>query len=143
MGEAQNVKNQRLGDFCFVLRILGREGALAVLDTQSRTGVAEDFYRLIELLDLERLFQNRYRTNLENPVENFAIRIACDDDHVEVGINLFGGPINLVTWRIGELKVQEHQIEFLLLEVGYRILGCPDDHAAKPDFLQKIPEQLL
>src|SRR5258707_12578383 len=119
------------------------ERAFAVLDTQSRTGVAEDFYRLIELLDLERLFQNRYRTNLENPVENFAIRIACDDDHVEVGINLFGGPINLVTWRIGELKVQEHQIEFLLLEVGYRILGCPDDHAAKPDFLQKIPEQLL
>jgi hypothetical protein len=37
------------------------------------------------------LLENRDRTDLKNPVEDFAIRVTCDHDDVEVRINLLGG----------------------------------------------------
>ena len=46
--------------------------------------VPENLHRLIELLNLQWLFQDRDRADLKNPIENLAIRITCDHDNVEV-----------------------------------------------------------
>jgi hypothetical protein len=78
--------------------------------------VAENLYRLIKLLNLQWLLQDRDRTNLKDPIQDFAIRVTCDDNDVKVRINLFGCFIHLITWSIGQLQVQKHEIEFLLLE---------------------------
>jgi hypothetical protein len=51
--------------------------------------VAENLYHLIELLHLQWLLQDRDRTNLKDPIQDFAIRVACDDNDVKVRINLF------------------------------------------------------
>ena len=50
----------------------------------------ENIHRLVELLNLQWLLQNRDRTNLKNPIEDLAIRVTCDHDNVEVRINLLG-----------------------------------------------------
>jgi hypothetical protein len=52
----------------------------------------EQFHRLIKLLNLQRLLQNRDRTDLENPIEDLTFRVTCDHDNVEVRINLLGSP---------------------------------------------------
>jgi hypothetical protein len=45
--------------------------------------VPENLHRLIELLNLPWLLQNRDRTNLKNPIEDLAIRVTCDHDNVD------------------------------------------------------------
>jgi hypothetical protein len=52
--------------------------------------VHENLHRLIELLNLQWLLQNRGRTDLKNPIEDLAIRVTSDHDNVEVRINLLG-----------------------------------------------------
>jgi len=125
-------------------RLFWPSGSSALsLRPHPRAGVTENLYRLVKLLDFQRLFQHGYRADLQDTIENFGIGIAGDDDHIEVGIDLFGIPINLVSWGVGKLKIQEHQIKFLLFQVGNRILGRSNHNPAKPNFLKEIPEQLL
>ena len=50
----------------------------------------ENLHRLIELLNLQWLFQDRDRADLKNPIEDLAVRVTCDHDNVEVRINLLG-----------------------------------------------------
>ena len=50
--------------------------------------VPENLNRLIELLNLQWLLQNRDRADLKNPIEDLAVRVTCDHDNVEVRINL-------------------------------------------------------
>jgi hypothetical protein len=45
-------------------------------------------HRLIELLNLQWLLQNRDRTDLKNPIEDLAIRVTCDHDNVARAIAL-------------------------------------------------------
>ena len=65
--------------------------------------VAENLQRLIELLNLQWLLQDRDRTNLKDPIQDFAIRVTCDHDNVEAWINLLGYFIYLITGRVGQL----------------------------------------
>jgi hypothetical protein len=44
--------------------------------------VHENLHRLIELLNLQWLLQNRDRTDLKNPIEDLAIWVTCDHDLV-------------------------------------------------------------
>ena len=64
----------------------------------------ENLHRLIELLNLQWLLQNRDRTDLKNPIEDLAIWVACDHDNVEVRINLLGCFKNLITGGSGNFK---------------------------------------
>ena len=57
----------------------------------------EKLHRLIELLNLQWLLQNRDRTDLKNPIENLTIRVTCDHNNVEVRINLLGCFKKLIT----------------------------------------------
>ena len=50
--------------------------------------VPENLDRLIELLNLQWLLQNRDRADLKNPIEDLAVWVTCDHDDVEVWINL-------------------------------------------------------
>src|SRR5580704_10971504 len=68
--------------------------------------VPENIHRLIELLNLQWLLQNRDRTNLKNPIEDLAIRVTCDHDNVEIWINLLGCFIHLIARSIRQLQVQ-------------------------------------
>ena len=63
--------------------------------------VHENLHRLIELLNLQWLLQNRDRTDLKNPMEDLAIWVACDHDNVEVRINLPRCFIHLITRSVG------------------------------------------
>jgi hypothetical protein len=65
--------------------------------------VPENLNRLIELLNLQWLLQNRDRADLKNPIEDLAVRVTCDHDHVEVRINLLGCLIHLITGSVGQL----------------------------------------
>ena len=87
-----------------------------LLSSPARAVVPENLHRLIELLNLQWLLQNRDRTNLKNPIEDLAIRVTCDHDNVEVRINLLGCFIHLITGSVRQLQVQKHEIEFLLPE---------------------------
>ena len=48
----------------------------------SSSGVAEDFDRLVQLLDLKRLFQNGNWTDLQNSVQHLALGVTGDHDHI-------------------------------------------------------------
>ena len=45
--------------------------------------VPENLNRLIELLNLQWLLQNRDRADLKNPIEDLAVRVTCYHDHIE------------------------------------------------------------
>src|SRR4029077_333764 len=103
----------------------------------------ENLHRLIELLNLQWLLQNRDRTNLKNPIEDPAIWVARDHDNVEVRINLLGCFIHLITRSIGQLQVQKHEIEFLLTEAINGLFRRTDHHSTKADLLQKCSKEIL
>jgi hypothetical protein len=105
--------------------------------------VPENLYRLIELLNLQWLLQNRDRTDLKNPIQDFAIRITCDHDHAEVRINLLGCFIDQITGSVRQLQVQEHEIEFLLPEAFNGLISRTDHHSTEADLLQKCSKEIL
>ena len=105
--------------------------------------VHENLHRLIELLNLQWLLQNRDRTDLKNSIEDLAIWVACDHDNVEVRINLLGCFIHLITRSIGQLQVQKHEIEFLLTEAINGLFRRSDHHSTKADLLQKCSKEIL
>src|SRR5947209_4801773 len=75
--------------------------------------VAEDADGLLELLDLERLLQNRDRSFRENSIEHLAVRIPGDDDNGQLGIDLFGTVVDVVSWAVGQFQIEEKEIELL------------------------------
>src|ERR1700751_1560502 len=103
----------------------------------------ENLHRLIELLNLQWLLQNRDRTNLKNPIEDLAIRVTCNHDNVEVRVNLLGCFIHLITRSIRQLQVQKHEIEFLLTEAINGLFSRTDHHSTKADLLQKCSKEIL
>jgi len=105
--------------------------------------VPENLNRLIELLNLQWLFQDRDRADLKNPIEDLAIRITCDHDNVEVRINLLGCFIHLITGSVRQLQVQKHEIEFLLPEAFNGLCSRTDHHSTKADLLQKCSKEIL
>src|SRR5215831_19539345 len=105
--------------------------------------VQENLHRLIELLNLQWLLQNRDRTDLKNPIEDLAIWVACDHDNVEVRINLLRCFIHLITRSIRQLQVQKHEIEFLLPEAFNGLFRRSDHHSTEADFLQECPKKIL
>jgi hypothetical protein len=72
-----------------------------LLESPAWAVVPENLNRLIELLNLQWLLQNRDRADLKNPIEDLAVRVTCDHDHVEVRINLLGCLIHLITGSVG------------------------------------------
>jgi hypothetical protein len=64
-----------------------------LLESPAWAVVPENLNRLIELLNLQWLLQNRDRADLKNPIEDLAVRVTCDHDNVEVRINLLGALI--------------------------------------------------
>ncbi len=103
----------------------------------------ENLHSLIELLNFQWLFQNRDRTDLENPIEDLTIRVTCDHDNVEVRIDLLGCFIHLITRSVRQLQVQEHEIEFLLPEAFNGLFGRTDHHSTEADLLQKCSKEIL
>ena len=93
---------------------------ILLLSSPAWAVVHETLQRLIELLNLQWLLQNRDRTDLKNSIEDLAIWVTCDHDNVEVRINLLGCFIHLITRSIRQLQVQKHEIEFLLTEAEIR-----------------------
>src|SRR6202011_2968880 len=105
--------------------------------------VHEHLHRLIKLLNLQWLLQNRDWTDLKNPIEDLAIRVTCDHDNVEVRINLLGCSIHLITGSVRQLQVQKHEIEFLLPEAMNSLFSRADHHSTEADFLQKCSKEIL
>ena len=105
--------------------------------------VPEKLDRLVELLNLQWLLQNRDRTDLKNSIENLAIGVTCNHDNVEAWINLLGCFIYLITGGVGQLQVQKEEIEFLLPKASNGIFGRTDHHSTEADFLQKCLKQIL
>lgn len=73
-----------------------------------RTGMSENLDRLVELLHFQGLFQHCNWTNLQDSIENFAIGITRNNDYVQIWIDLFCGPIYLITWGVRKLQIEEH-----------------------------------
>ena len=51
-----------------------------LLESPAWAVVPENLNRLIELLNLQWLLQNRDRADLKNPIEDLAVRVTCDHD---------------------------------------------------------------
>src|SRR4029077_4257215 len=106
--------------------------------------VAQEYlHRLIELLHLQWLLQNRDRTDLKYPIENLTIRVTCDHYNIEVRIKLFGCFIHLITGSVRQLQVQKHDIEFLLPEAFNGLFSRTDHDSTEADSLQKCSKQIL
>ena len=105
--------------------------------------VQENLHRLIKLLNLQWLLQNRDRTELKNPIEDLTIRVTCDHYNVEVRINLLRCFIHLITGSVRQLQVQKHEIEFLLPEAFNGLFSRTDHHSTEADLLQKCSKQIL
>src|ERR1700675_2682190 len=120
----------------------GKPRAL-LLESPAWGVLPQNLHRLIELLNLQWLLQNRDRTDLKNPIEGLAIRVTCDHDNVEVRINLLGCFIHLITRSIRQLQVQKHEIEFLLPEAFNGLCSRTDHHSTKADLLQKCSKEIL
>src|SRR5262249_33700651 len=83
-----SVTKARLGDASYLQA--NQRFEILLLSSPAWAVVHENLHRLIELLNLQWLLQNRDRTDLKNPIEDLAIWVTCDHDNVEVRINLLG-----------------------------------------------------
>src|ERR1700751_5273482 len=116
---------------------------ILLLSSPAWVVVHENVHRLIELLNLQWLLQNRDRTNLKNPIEDLAIRVTCNHDNVEVRINLLRCFIHLITRSIRQLQVQKHEIEFLLPEAINGLFSRSNHQTTEADLLQKCSKKIL
>jgi hypothetical protein len=97
--------------------------------------MAEQSCGLAELLDVQRLFKHCHRTYLQNSVEHLAVCTFGNRDDVEIGIHILRRFIEFVSRLIRQVQVQKRQVEFLFAQTADRLLGRPDNDAAKPDLL--------
>src|SRR5688500_1342850 len=95
-------------------RLRGLGAGLAV------TELAES---LIQVLDAQRFLQDGDGAELEDVIEHLAVGIAGDDHDRQIGIDLLGVLVDFVAGDVGQLEIEEAEIELLLLESGHRFLA--------------------
>jgi len=105
--------------------------------------VAENFYRLLQLLGLERLFQNRDWSLRQNAIEHFAIGVTGNDNDGTIGLIPLDEIVNVIGRTIGKFEIEKDKIEFLFLQRGDRFLDGANDDAAEADFLEEEFKQIL
>src|ERR1700716_498867 len=80
--------------------------------------VAENANSIFELLDLERLFQNRDRAFGQDAIEHFAVGITRDDDDRALRLFFLDLIVNIVSRAVRQFQIEENQIELLFIERG-------------------------
>src|SRR5213595_1415341 len=98
--------------------------------------VPENFYRLLQLLGLERLFQNRDRPLRQNAIEHFAIGVTGNDNDGTIGLIPLDEIVNVIGGTIGKFEIEKDEIEFLFIQRGDRLFDRANDDAAKANFLE-------
>src|SRR5438046_6152433 len=105
--------------------------------------MAKNSYRLLQLLGLKRLFQNRDWSLRQNAIEHFAIGVTGNDNDGKVGLIPLDEIVNVIGGTIGKFKIEQDEIEFLFLQHGDRFFNRANDDAAKADFLEEEFKQIL
>ncbi len=105
--------------------------------------MAKNSYRLLQLLGLERLFQNRDWSLRQNAIEHFAIGVTGNDNDGTVGLIPLDEIVNVIGGTIGKFEIEKDEIEFLFLQRGDRLFDRANDDAAKADFLEEEFKQIL
>ena len=108
-----------------------------------RVFVPENSHRLLQLLGLERLFQNRDRPLRQNAIEHFAIGVTSNDNDGTIGLFPLNEIVNVIGRTIGKFEIEKDEIEFLFLQRGDRFLDGADDNATEADFLEEEFKQIL
>ena len=103
----------------------------------------KNFHCLVQLLNLKRFLEDCNRADLKDAIQNLAVGVTRDDDHVQLWINLFGRLVNLVPGCIRQLQIQEHEVKLLLSKAGDGIFSRSDHDTAEADFLEERSEQFL
>ena len=80
--------------------------------------VAELLHRPVQLLEFDRLFDHRHWAYLEDFAQNLAVRIAGDNHDRQVRMQFLQTLIDFVSRDIGQLQVEEYEVELLLLGEG-------------------------
>jgi len=70
------------------------------LSSQAWHLVPEHLDRLVELLNLQWLLQNRDRTDLKDPVEDLTVRVTGDHNNVEIRIHVLGCFKDVITGSV-------------------------------------------
>jgi len=105
--------------------------------------MAKNSYRLLQLLGLERLFQNRDWSLRQNAIEHFAIGVTGNDNDGTVGLIPLDEIVNVIGGTIGKFEIEKDEIEFLFLQRGDRLFDRANDDAAKANFLEEEFKQIL
>jgi len=108
-----------------------------------RVFVAENSYRLLQLLSLERLFQNRDWPLRQNAIEHLTIGVTGNDNNGTIGLFPLDEIVNVIGGTIGKFEVEKDEIEFLFLQRGDRFLDRADDNATEADFLEEEFKEIL
>src|SRR5205814_9860880 len=98
--------------------------------------MAKNSYRLLQLLGLERLFQNRDWSLRQNAIEHFAIGVTGNDNDGTIGLIPLDEIVNVIGGTIGKVEIEKDEIEFLFLQPGHRLVNRSNDGAAKAGFLE-------
>src|SRR5438552_12602223 len=105
--------------------------------------MAKNSYRLLQLLGLERLFQNRDWSLRQNAIEHFAIGVTGNDNDGTVGLVPLDEIVNVIGGTIGKFEIEKDEIEFLFLQRGDRLFDRANDDAAEADLLEEDFKQIL
>ena len=97
----------------------------------------------VELLEFDRLLDDRDRADLEDLAEDFAVGVAGDDDDGEVGVKLLQAEVDFIAGHVRELQIEENEVELLLFRKGNGFRAGSDHDAAKARFLQELLENRL
>src|SRR4029077_11256837 len=108
-----------------------------------RVFVPENSDRLLQLLGLERLFQNRDWPLRQNAIEHFAIGVTSNDNDGTIGLFPLNEIVHVIGRTIGKFEIEKDEIEFRFLHRSDRFLDGADDNAAEADFLEKEFKQIL
>src|SRR5437660_3085166 len=105
--------------------------------------VPKNSHRLLQLLGLERLFQNRDWPLRQNAIEHFAIGVTGNDNDGTIGLFPLNEIVNVIGRTVGKFEIEKDEIEFLFLQRGDRFLDRANDDAAEADFLEEEFKQIL
>jgi hypothetical protein len=108
-----------------------------------RVFVPKNSHRLLQLLGLERLFQNRDWPLRQNAIEHFAIGVTGNDNDGTIGLFPLNEIVNVIGRTVGKFEIEKDEIEFLFLQRGDRFLDGADDNATEADFLEEEFKQIL
>ena len=105
--------------------------------------VSENTNRLIELIDLERLFQNCDWTFGKYSIEHGAVGIASNDDDGTARLFFFDGIVNVIGRAVRQFQIEENEIKLLFFERSKGFFYCANHNPAEADFTEKQLEQVL